>query len=155
MSEAPRVLFVCLGNICRSPLAEGAFRQAAADAGLAAEADSAGTANYHVGKLPDERSIGVARENGVDITGQRARQLSPADYTGFTHIFALDADNLADIRARAPENTTAKIALLMDAIPGREGEPVADPYYGGPEGFRDTWRDVTAAAEALVASFSR
>ncbi|WP_067790018.1 low molecular weight protein-tyrosine-phosphatase [Paraurantiacibacter namhicola] len=151
----PRVLFVCLGNICRSPLAEGAFRQAASDAGLEAGADSAGTANYHVGKLPDERSIAAAREHGVDITAQRARQLAAADYTRFTHIFALDEDNLADIRARAPKDATAEIALLMDAVPGQEGEAVADPYYGGPEGFQQTWREVRMAAEALVARFTR
>ena len=146
-----RALFVCLGNICRSPLAEAAFRRAAEEAGLEAEADSAGTGDWHVGNPPDTRAQGVALANGVDISGLRARKFVVEDFERFTHIFAMDADNLAMIRAMRPSNSKAEVALLLDAVPGRAGEPVADPYYGGEEGFHTTWSDVDAAARALVA----
>ena len=153
MTHMPSVLFVCLGNICRSPLAEAAFRKVAADAGLDAVADSAGTAAYHVGNPPDPRSIVTAARYGVDILDYQARQIGPKDYTRFTHIFALDGSNLSDIRRRAPSNSTAEIALLMDSVKGRQGQPVLDPYYGNHEDFEITWADVSAAAEALVARF--
>ncbi|MDZ4307503.1 low molecular weight protein-tyrosine-phosphatase [Allopontixanthobacter sp.] len=151
MTTTPSVLFVCLGNICRSPLAEAAFRKAAAEAGLEAIADSAGTAAYHIGRPPDPRSITTAARRGIDILGYRGRQISPEDYTSFTHIYALDSANLRDIRRRAPDGATAEIALLMDVIEGREGQPVIDPYHGGQDDFEATWADVSAAAEALVA----
>ncbi|GAA5048219.1 low molecular weight protein-tyrosine-phosphatase [Erythrobacter westpacificensis] len=154
MNDAPSILFVCLGNICRSPLAEGALRTAAREAGLALEIDSAGTGDWHVGNPPDPRAIEVAREEGVDITTLRARQVVYEDFTRFTHIFALDADNLRNLRQLAPGDTTAELALLLDMVPGREGQAVADPYYGGAEGFEQTWADVNAAAKALVARFS-
>lgn len=151
MKTTPSVLFVCLGNICRSPLAEAAFRKAAAEARLEAVADSAGTAAYHVGCPPDPRSIAIAARYGVDILDYKGRQIAATDYTLFTHIFALDVANLADIRRRAPGNATAEIALLMDVVEGREGQAVLDPYYGDQEDFEATWADVSAAADALVA----
>ena len=149
------VLFVCLGNICRSPLAEAAFRRAADAAGLEVEIDSAGTGDWHVGRPPDLRAQTTARAHGIDIGHYRARQIEGADYHRFTHIFALDAQNLADIRSRIPEGGRASIALLLDMVEGREGEPVADPYFGDDAGFLVTWADVTAAAEALVARLQR
>ena len=148
------LLFVCLGNICRSPMAEGAMRAAAEAAGLDLTIDSAGTAAYHVGEPPDPRAIACARSHGVDIAGLRGRQASPADFTRFTHIFALDEQNLANLRRIMPENSTASLSLLMDVVPGSEGQAVADPYYGGEEGFETTWRDVRAAADALVQRLS-
>lgn len=150
MKPPPAILFVCLGNICRSPLAEAAFRKASADAGLEALTDSAGTASYHVGRPPDPRSITTAARYGVDILDYQGRQISPKDYTRFTHIFALDAANLSDIMRRAPADTTAEIALLLDVVEGREGQPVIDPYHGDKDDFEATWSDVSAAAEALV-----
>ena len=150
----PAVLFVCLGNICRSPLAEAAFRREAEAAGLEVEIDSAGTGDWHVGALPDPRSQEVARQAGVDISDQRARQLVEDDYRRFTEIMAMDTQNLADISARAPADATANIALLLDHVPGREGASIADPYYGGEENFADTWEDAVAGAKALVSKLS-
>jgi len=150
MNRRPRVLFVCLGNICRSPLAEAAFRAEAAAAGLIADADSAGTANYHVGSPPDPRAIREAARNGVDIAHYRGRQVTREDFHAFTHVFALDAENLANLRRVRPFDATAELALLMDVVPGRRGEPVADPYYGDEAGFAVTWADVSAAAHELV-----
>lgn len=150
MIERPALLFVCLGNICRSPLAEAAFRLAASEAGLNFHADSAGTAAYHVGEPPDRRAIATAARYGVDISHYRGRQIEQADFTRFTHIFALDRENLANLRRFAPGDRTAELSLLLDVVPGREGQPVADPYFGDDAGFEVTWRDVTAAAQALV-----
>jgi protein-tyrosine phosphatase len=149
VNGGPAVLFVCLGNICRSPLAEAAFRQEAERLALEVEIDSAGTGNWHVGDAPDPRARALAQAKGAPIDHLRARQLASDDYRRFTHIFALDAENLAAIRARAPADATAEIALLLDCVPGRAGEAVADPYYGDAAGFEATWRDVTAAARAL------
>lgn len=155
MSERPAVLFVCLGNICRSPLAEAAFRKAATDAGLDVEIDSAGTGHWHAGKPPDPRAQAIALANGIDIAHLRARQLDKADFARFSHIFAMDYDNLATIQSRIPKGSKAEIALLLDWVPGREGAAVADPYYGGEERFEDTWADMQMAAEALVERFRR
>ncbi|NVD44208.1 low molecular weight protein-tyrosine-phosphatase [Qipengyuania atrilutea] len=151
MSQKPSVLFVCLGNICRSPLAEAAFRARAEEAGLDVETDSVGTAGYHIGEPPDLRSIAEAANHGIDISGYRGRQLSADDYTRFTHILALDHSNLADIRERAPANSTAKIALLLDQVPTRKGSAVDDPYHDGADMFALTWKLVDEAAKALVA----
>ena len=146
----PSVLFVCLGNICRSPLAEAAFRDAAARAGLEVEADSAGTGEWHVGHAPDPRSQAVAAAHGIDISGYKARRVRGEDFRRFDHILALDPQNLRDLRSIAPPDTTARLALLMDQVPGRAGEGVPDPYYGDEADFEAVWRDVREAAEALV-----
>lgn len=152
--DTPAVLFVCLGNICRSPLAEGAFRQAAAQARLTVQIDSAGTGAWHTGEAPDPRAIRTAQRNGVDISGLRARQIRADDFFTFTHIFALDQDNLANIRHMAPQGHPAHVGLLLDVIDGRAGEAVADPYYGDESAFHVTWTDVTAAAQALAGLLS-
>lgn len=141
----PSLLFVCLGNICRSPLAEGALRQAARQQGLDLTLDSAGTGHWHVGRPPDPRAIAAARRNGVDISGLRARQVTAGDFARFDHILALDPQNLADLRRLAPAGSTARLALLNDHVPGREGQGVADPYTGTDADFDTTWADVTAA----------
>lgn len=150
MTDRPAILFVCLGNICRSPLAEGAFRQAAARAGLDVEVDSAGTGAWHIGKAPDPRAQAVAQRHGVDISSYRGRQIAPRDFHRFSHIFALDHDNLAGIRRLAPADGRAEIGLLLDLVESRAGQPVADPYYGDDAGFETSWADVASAAEALV-----
>lgn len=133
------VLFVCLGNICRSPMAEGSFRAAARERGLACHVDSAGTASYHVGHQPDPRAIAIAGLNGIDIAGQTARQIERDDFYRFSHIIALDRANLEGVRAKAPRDGTARLAMLLDAVDGRRGEPVADPYYGDAAAFEAAW----------------
>lgn len=146
----PAILFVCLGNICRSPLAEAAFRARAEAAGIDAMIDSAGTGDWHVGHPPDRRAQATAKAHGIDISGYRGRQIEARDFTRFTHIFALDRENLANLRRIAPAEATAHVGLLMDLVAGQEGQPVADPYYGDDAGFEITWSEVDAAAEALV-----
>ena len=144
------VLFVCLGNICRSPLAEAAFRGEAERLGLDIEVDSAGTGDWHIGHPPDRRAVAIADRNGVDISHLRARQVTPDDFRRFNHIVALDAQNLADLKRMRPADGKAELSLLLDHVEGREGEAVADPYYGEEDGFHVTWNDVTSGAEALA-----
>ena len=146
----PSLLFVCLGNICRSPLAEAAFRDAAASAGLEAVADSAGTGNWHAGHAPDPRSQAVALRHGIDISGYAARQVRAADFRDFDHILALDPANLRDLRAIMPAGASARLSLLMDHVPGCEGQGVRDPYYGEARDFDIVWDEVRMAAAALV-----
>ena len=146
----PKVLFVCLGNICRSPLAEAAFRQEAARIGLDAEIDSAGTGGWHAGSPPDPRAQAVARRHGIDIGSYQARQVQPADFSHYTHIVALDRDNLATLHRMRPKASTAEISLLLDHVSGRLGQSVADPYYGQDAGFDLTWRDAAEGAAALA-----
>lgn len=151
----PSILFVCLGNICRSPLAEAALREEARRLRLDLIVDSAGTVNWHAGEPPDPRAIAVAAKNGVDIGGLRARQVTRADFTRFDRIVALDHDNLKDLRRLAPANASAELSLLLDHVPGREGQGVTDPWFGDDAGFDVTWDEVTAAARTLVEDLSR
>lgn len=150
MSRAS-ILFVCLGNICRSPLAEAAFRARAQEAGLDVAIDSAGTGGWHVGEPPDRRAQAAARRHGIDIAHYRGRQVERADFHRFSHIFALHRDNLAALRRLAPDDALAEVRLLLDLVPGLHGQSVADPYYGEEAGFDRTWAQVDAAARALVA----
>jgi protein-tyrosine phosphatase len=143
-------LFVCLGNICRSPLAEAAFRQEAEARGLEVEIDSAGTGAWHVGHPPDRRAQAVALRHGVDIGGYRGRQVKPEDFRRFTHVVALDRDNLADLKRIRPSDGTARLMLLLDAVEGRAGKSVADPYYGEDKDFDVTWSDAVAGAKGLA-----
>ena len=147
---ASSVLFVCLGNICRSPLAEAALRREAERLGLVVEVDSAGTGDWHVGRSPDPRAQAVAARNGADVSQLRARKVSAEDFRRFDHIVALDAENLADLAGLRPADSSATLSLLLDHVPGREGEAVADPYHGGDRHFDQTWRDVTQGARGLA-----
>lgn len=144
------VLFVCLGNICRSPLAEAALRAEAERAGIEVEIDSAGTGDWHLGYPPDPRAVAVAAKNGIDISHLRARLVTAHDFDRFDHVVGLDANNLADLKAMQPASSRATLSLLLDHVPGREGQAVADPYYGDDKGFDVTWADVTAGAHGLL-----
>jgi protein-tyrosine phosphatase len=148
---AVSVLMVCLGNICRSPLAEVALRHHAARMGLDAIVDSAGTGDWHVGHPPDRRAQEVAlRLGGIDISELRARQVARDDFHRFDHIVAMDHDNHRTLRGLAPAEASATLSLLLDHLPGREGEVVPDPYYGADTDFERVWRLVDAAAEQLM-----
>lgn len=148
-----RLLVVCLGNICRSPLAEGALRARIADSPLAGrvQVDSAGTGDWHVGQPPDSRAIACARGHGVDIAGLRARQLHADDFTEFDWLLCADLQNLRDVQRRAPPGMHAKAALLLEWAGLEAGASVPDPYTGGRAEFEHAWRLVDSAAQAVVA----
>lgn len=151
----PSVLFVCLGNICRSPLAEAALRARAVASGVAITIDSAGTGDWHAGSPPDPRAVAVAQQHGHDISAYRARQVTKDDFHRFGHIYALDPQNLKELRRIEPSRHIAEVALLMDIVPGRKGTAVIDPYYGDEDDFEQAWADVDAAATALVRRYLR
>lgn len=131
-----KILMVCLGNICRSPMAEGILRARAAERGLTLITDSAGTSNYHVGEAPDRRAQATMRKRGIDISDLRGRQIDPADFVTFDHIFVMDRSNHANVLALAagPEQE-ARVRLMMDVLPEATQREVPDPYFGGDEGF--------------------
>ena len=151
MAETQRLLVVCLGNICRSPMAEGALRARLREAGLAAriEVDSAGTGDWHVGQPPDTRAIATARRHGVDIGGLRARQLSMRDFDEFDWLLCADHANLRDVRALATGARRGRTRLFMEWA-GLAG-PIPDPYTGGEAHFEQVWEQVDSAARAAVA----
>ncbi|MDM7957484.1 low molecular weight protein-tyrosine-phosphatase [Blastomonas sp.] len=151
--RAPAILFVCLGNICRSPLADGALRYAVAQSGLRWSVDSAGTGGWHAGDRPDARAIAVAARHGVDIAGLRARQVRSDDFARFDLILAMDHDNLAGLNAIAPRGHRADVRLALDLVDGRAGQAVSDPYYGDAAGFDATWRDAQAIARSVLQHF--
>jgi protein-tyrosine phosphatase len=152
---ATAILFVCLGNICRSPLAEAALRVEAERLGLELEIDSAGTGGWHSGEPPDPRAIAAARRAGVDISHLRARKVTGADFERFDHIVALDEENHADLEAIRPPGSRARLSLLLDQVPGREGQAVADPYYGDDSHFDATWQEVAEAARGLARALTK
>ena len=146
------VLFVCMGNICRSPTAEGMFRKHVEDAGLSdrIRVESAGTHAYHVGAPPDHRSQAAAARRGVTLGRIRARRVSEADFETFDYIFAMDKDNLGELLELAPEQHREKVTLFLDfAGTGRTAE-VPDPYYGGASGFELVLDLVEQASERLL-----
>ena len=126
------------------------MRDAAARAGVAVTVDSAGTGGWHVGGPPDPRSQAVALRHGIDISGYRARQVRGEDFRRFDHILALDPQNLRDLRTIAPADTTARVGLLLDHVPGRQGHGVRDPYYEEDSAFETVWDEVAAAAQGLL-----
>ena len=148
-----RLLVVCLGNICRSPLAEGALRACIAASPLAGtvEVDSAGTGGWHAGHAPDPRAIACAQGHGVDISQQRARQLRTADFNDFDWLLCADAQNLRDVLHLAPAAARPRVALLLHWAGGKADAAIPDPYTGGPREFEQVWQLVDAAAQAVVA----
>lgn len=146
----PAILFVCLGNICRSPMAEGAFRAEAEKRGLDVTIDSAGIGGWHEGEAPDKRARDTAKRHGVDIDNLRARKIRRDDFERFTLILALDGEVFAELNHRKPDGAPTAVRMLMDFVAGREGQSVPDPYYGEASGFESSWADVSAAAVGLA-----
>ncbi|TCO71269.1 low molecular weight protein-tyrosine-phosphatase [Rhodovulum euryhalinum] len=147
-----RILFVCLGNICRSPTAHGVFERMAAEAGLAVEVDSAGTGGWHVGNPPDPRTIRAAAIRGYDLGGLRARQVHRRDFSEFDLILAMDRANLAELRRLQPEGNETPLRLFLDYADSPRDE-VPDPYYDG--GFDLVLDLVEDAARGLIRELSR
>ena len=149
-----RVLFVCLGNICRSPTAEGVLRHLAAHEapGLALEIDSAGTADYHIGAPPDVRSQRAALRRGIDISGLRARQVTAADFERFDLILAMDQENLSELQALKPRGSHALVKPFLEYAPQTKVRDVPDPYYGGDSDFERVLDLTTAASRGLLAA---
>jgi protein-tyrosine phosphatase len=147
-----RILFVCMGNICRSPTAEGVFRRLVAERapGMAIEVDSAGTHDYHVGDPPDPRSIAAASRRGVDLSHLRARMVSDEDFERFDLIIAMDRLNRATLLDRSPEPFRERIRLFMEFAGSGEIEDVPDPYYGGAPGFERVLDLAEEAAAGLL-----
>jgi protein-tyrosine phosphatase len=146
------VLFVCMGNICRSPTAEGVFREVAGRSGLGEvlHVDSAGTGDWHVGAAPDRRAIAAARRRGYDLSALRARQVEPADFARFGWILAMDRQNLRALEALRPREFPGHVGLLLAVAPELGVDEVPDPYYGGPEGFENVLDLVEQASTALL-----
>ena len=147
------VLMVCMGNICRSPTAEGVFRHLVQKAGLEdrIHIDSAGTHDYHVGSPPDDRSCHHASQRGYDLSSLRARQVGRKDFERFDLVLAMDWDNLELLQEECPPEHRHKLRRLMEFAPPGLGEVVADPYYGGKDGFERVLDHVEAACEGLLA----
>jgi len=149
-----RVLVVCLGNICRSPTAEGVLRYLAAKEapGLPLEIDSAGTADYHIGAPPDPRSQRAALRRGIDISDLRARRITVEDFARFDLILAMDADNLRELQALRPRNSHAAVKLFLEYAPNAGLSDVPDPYYGDAAAFEKVLDLTTAASRGLLAA---
>jgi protein-tyrosine phosphatase len=145
------ILFVCLGNICRSPLAEGVFRSVLAERGMADDflIDSAGMGDWHAGQAPDHRSIAIARTNGLDISGQRARMIRPEDFRRFDLILGMDRKNIAELLEVAPAAFRDRIHLFLD-FAGSGATEVPDPYFGDAAGFAEVYCMIRAASEGLA-----
>lgn len=147
-----RILFFCMGNICRSPTAEGVMRAKLAAAGLGIEVDSAGTHGYHIGAPPDPRSQQHAARRGYELGALRARQLVAADFEHFDLVLAMDGDNLALAERLCPPAQRHRLRLLMDYAPLAGSPHVPDPYYGGDAGFEEVLDLVEAACDGLIAA---
>jgi protein-tyrosine phosphatase len=146
-----RILFVCLGNICRSPMAEGAFRHRAQELGLTLELDSAGTGGWHVGEAPDRRMQETARKHGVDISDLRARQFRVQDFDAFDRIYVMDESNYRNVMALARDDfDRAKVKMMLDELYPGEQRAVPDPYFGGADGFEHVFELLTNAARKVM-----
>jgi protein-tyrosine phosphatase len=149
-----RILFVCLGNICRSPMAEGVFRRVVAEEGLDEHfvIDSAGLGDWHIGQAPDHRAQKAARSRGIDISEQSARQIVDEDFDRFDLLLVMDGSNYDELKARAPHEARAKIRPFLDFAPHAGTKDVPDPFFGGADGFDHALDLIEAAAHGLLAS---
>ena len=152
MAEVIRVLFVCSGNICRSPSAEGVFCKRLNDLGLSDFylVDSAGTHGFHRGESPDSRSQKVAKARGYDLSALRARQVTYDDFEAFDYILAMDRGHMLELERAAPPSAHDRLHLLMHFAPEATTEEVKDPYYGGPDGFERVLDDIELGVEGLI-----
>jgi protein-tyrosine phosphatase len=157
MTDRERILFVCLGNICRSPTAEVVFRNAVTRAGIAhrIEIDSAGTGDWHVGNPPDHRAVAHAARRGYDLRPLRARQVSRDDFRRFDWIFAMDSSVLAELQALRPPGFAGHLGLFLDLVPDLGMREVPDPYDKGPEGFERVLDLLEKCSDAFVAYLSK
>ncbi len=153
--EKIKILFVCMGNICRSPTAEGAFRSQVEKRNIEHlfEIDSAGTHAYHVGEQPDSRSQLSANKHQVDLSSQRARQVHESDFYHYDYIFAMDSSNLADMKSICPTEHQYKLSLMLDNIPENNGKSVPDPYFEGR--FDDVFEMLNRASGFLLDSLTK
>ena len=147
-----KLLFVCMGNICRSPTAEAVFRHVLEQRapGTAVEIASAGTHDYHAGEAPDRRAIEAARRRGIEMSGMRARQIEVHDFERFDLVLAMDHENLAELRRKAPAYAHERIRLLMEYAPDAHSRIVPDPYYGGHQGFEEVLDLLEQASMGLL-----
>jgi protein-tyrosine phosphatase len=144
-----KVLMVCLGNICRSPLAEGILKSKVDVKKI--YVDSAGTGSWHIGEQPDQRSIAVAKKNGIDITSQRGRQFSGTDFHDFDKIYVMDNSNMRDVMSLCPNpNLENKVQLILDELFPNDNVDVPDPYYGGSSGFDDVFNMLDQACQEIA-----
>ena len=152
-----KVLFVCMGNICRSPTAEGVFRHLVEGQGLRGRimVDSAGTHAYHVGQPPDTRAQAAASRRGIDLSRQRARKANSGDFKRFDYVLAMDRDNYTDLTSICPPGEEHRLKLFLDFAPGIETRDVPDPYYGGNRGFEAVLNMVEKASEGLLEHIRR
>ena len=154
MSQVPSVLFVCLGNICRSPTAEAVFRHKATEAGLNVKIDSAGTHGYHIGKQPDKRSQAAGSARGYSFKGLKCRRVDVSDFETFDYILAMDESNLSNLRKASPEEYHDKIHLFLSFADTGHDE-VPDPNYGGKQGFELVLDLIEAASDGLINTLKR
>ncbi|MGB0514546.1 MAG: low molecular weight protein-tyrosine-phosphatase [Wenzhouxiangellaceae bacterium] len=152
---ATRLLYVCMGNICRSPTAKGVFDRALCDAGVDFYSESAGTHGYHVGSAPDARAIAAARQAGIDISSDLARRFVAEDFRRFDRIFVMDRANLTAVNRLRPGEAPARASLVMELAPDYGLEEVPDPYYGGESGFIQVIDMLQVAARALARELGR
>lgn len=142
---------VCLGNICRSPLAEGILQQIISGKGLDAEVDSAGTSSWHVGENPDQRTVEIAEKYGIDVSRSTGRQFAISDYDAFDRIFVMDEDNRKDVLELARnENDKSKVELILNVSKPGSNMSVPDPYYGGDKGFDEMYHLLSEACERIA-----
>jgi protein-tyrosine phosphatase len=146
-----KVLMVCLGNICRSPMAEGILRNKVEQSGVEIEVDSCGTAGYHVGESPDSRATQKAKQYNIDISMLRGRQFSAADFDRFDQIYVMDVHNYSNVLAVASGDADSeKVKLILDLIHPGESMSVPDPYYGGDDGFENVYSLLDNACDVIV-----
>lgn len=146
-----KILMVCLGNICRSPMAEGILRNKVEQSQLNISVDSAGTSSYHIDESPDERATATMKENGINISNLRGREFTAKDFEEFDKIFVMDYSNYENVMALARNSEEeAKVEMILNLIYPNENRSVPDPYFGGDEGFKSVYKMLNASCDALI-----